>query len=283
MDTVAAPTENRTRTTLKTADKALMLLNFFSPETPEFRLSDLARAAQMDKVTTMRMLASLGSAGFVEQHPETRKYRLGTAVLRLARIREASFPVISVIQPILDALTEVTGETTHAGLIAGTSITTIAVAEPHRATRVFVDPVQPLPLHATASGLAYLAHLPEDRLCETLKRLDAKPFTPRTLQSETDLRAKLDSVRANGCAVSSRTFETEVTGVAAPIFDWHGAVQGTLSAACIASRLTDDLQKQIEHHVLRAAVKATRAMGGDPPSRLLALIETRETNRKAQS
>lgn len=267
---------------MKTADKALMLLNLFSPDTPEFRLSDIAREAKMDKVTTMRMLTSLRAAGFVEQHPESKRYRLGTAVLRLARIREASFPVISVLQPILDELTEATGETTHAGLISGMSITTIAVAEPHRAARVFVDPAQPLPLHATASGLAYLAYLPEDRLTDTLGRIDVKAYTSHTLRSEADLRAKLAAVRANGCSVSSRTFEAEVTGIAAPIFDWHGAVQGTLSVACMASRLTADLQTEIEHQVLQAAVRATRSMGGEPPSRLLTLIETKNANDKVQ-
>jgi IclR family acetate operon transcriptional repressor len=270
------------RTTMKTADKALSLLNFFSPETPEFRLSDLSRAALMDKVTTMRMLASLSAAGFVEQHPETKKYRLGTAVLRLARIREVSFPVISLLQPILDALTEATGETTHAGLIAGQAITTIAIAEPHRATRVFVDPVQPLPLHATASGLAYLAYLSEERLSQTLRRIEVKAITPHTVKTEAELRAKLETIRRNGCSVSSRTFEAEVTGIAAPIFDWHGAVQGTISAACMASRLTDSLQEQVETEVLYAALRATRAMGGEPPADLLEMIETKKPNEKAR-
>ena len=58
---------------MKTIDKALFLLDFFLPDTPEWRLSDLARAAGMDKVTVMRILKSLAVKGIVEQHPEFEK------------------------------------------------------------------------------------------------------------------------------------------------------------------------------------------------------------------
>ena len=264
----------RPGSTMKTIDKAMNLLGFFSPETPEYRLSDLARAAEMDKVTTMRILASLAVSGFVEQHPETKRYRLGTAVLRLARIREASFPVIAVLQPVLEKLTEEVGESTHACLFSGKDMTTIAIAEPHRSTRVFVDPAQPLPLHATASGQVFLAYADEAVVDDVLRRLNVpKAYTEKTVKSEEELRRRLDEIRKNGCAISSRSFEDDVTGIAAPIFDWHGNIQATISAACISTRMTPQLECEIENAVLRASVAATRAMGGEPPKAFLKKIK----------
>ncbi|TIL30176.1 IclR family transcriptional regulator [Mesorhizobium sp.] len=248
---------------MKTIDKALFLLDFFLPDTPEWRLSDLARAAGMDKVTVMRILKSLAMKGIVEQHPETKKYRLGTAVLRLARIREACFPVVAVLQPVLDWLAAETGESTHACLFSGSSMTTIAIAEPNRATRVFVDPAQPLPVYATASGLTYLAHARDAVAEETLARLTLRAYAGHTPLDIGTVRASLKVVRERGYAISSRTFEEDTTGIAAPVFDWHGSVLATIAAACVASRLTKEVEARIVTAVRQAAADATRAMGGD--------------------
>ncbi|TBC12997.1 IclR family transcriptional regulator [Rhizobium ruizarguesonis] len=256
--------------TIKAIDKAMNLLRFFSPDQPEHRLSDLARAAEMDKATTMRILGALVLGGIVEQHPETKKYRLGTEVLRLARIREAGFPVVAVLQPLLEELTEEVGESTHACLFSGKDMTTIAIAEPRRSTRVFIDPAQPLPVHATASGQVYLAHADERIVSDVLRRLNiSKAYTDATVKSEQELRQRLDEIRNNGCALSSRSFEDDVTGIAAPIFDWHGKIQATISAACVSTRMTPELERGVKKAVLRASIAATRAMGGEPPNTFL--------------
>src|SRR6056297_3743457 len=70
---------------MSSVDRALSLLGRFTLESPMWGLSELARAAAMDKTTTLRCLNALERNGFVEQHPETRKYRLGFAPLHLAR------------------------------------------------------------------------------------------------------------------------------------------------------------------------------------------------------
>ncbi|MBX5141336.1 IclR family transcriptional regulator [Rhizobium lentis] len=257
---------SRSNATTKTIGKALHLLGLFSPETPEYGLSDFSRAAQMDKATTVRILASLMTGGLVEQHPETKRYRLGIAVLHLARIREASFPMIAVLQPILERLTLEVGESTHACLFSGRHMMTIAIAEPHRSTRVFIDPAQPLPVHATASGLVFLAFADQPAVNDVLRQLRAlEAYTDETVRSEEDLLRRLSEIRNSGCAKSSRSFEDDVTGIAAPIFDWHGKVQATISAACVSTRMTPKLEREIESAVLNAAIVATREMGGAPP------------------
>ncbi len=260
---VAKTMVSRSGGTMKTIDKAMKLLGYFLPDAPEWRLSDLARAAGMDKVTTMRVLNSLAASGLVEQHPETKKYRLGAAVLRLARIREACFPVAAVLQPILEKLTEATGETSHACLFSDTSMTTIAVAEPNRSTRAFVNPSQPLAVYATASGLAFLANCSDETIQKTLSQLSLHPLASNTPTSKKVLRERLRQVRDDGFVISARTFEDDITGIAAPIFDWHGTVRATIAVACVSSRLNEKMQEQILNAVLRASIEATHAMGGE--------------------
>ena len=250
---------------MKTIDKAMTLLGLFTTETPEFRLADSARTADMHKVTALRVLNSLVVGGLLEQHPETKKYRLGTAILRLARIRETAFPMISVLQPILDALAESTGESAHAALASDAGLTTIALSEPNRATRVWVDPTQVLPFHATASGAAYLAHLPEAEAESLLRRLPAPRYTEETLSAEA-LRNRMALARQQGYARSFGGLEIDVASFAAPVFDWHGKVILTVAVACVRSRVDAAREPALISSVLEAARAATRAFGGKAPA-----------------
>jgi DNA-binding IclR family transcriptional regulator len=259
---------------MKTVDNAMKLLSFFSAQAPEQKLSDLARAAGMDKASAMRSLGSLVACGLVEQDSETRHYRLGAGMRRLARIRNSTVPIAVELQHVLHDLTVQTNETSHVSVFSGQDMTTVAVCEPSRPTRVFVDPTQPLPVHATASGLVFLAHASDAVVDKVLAGMDVPmSFTATTISSPAELRLRLDGIRKRGFATATRTFDDEVTGIAAPIFDARGLIQATIAAACISSRTTEVLAGEIETFVLRACLSATRALGGTPPADFLHRIK----------
>ena len=101
---------------MQTVDKALSLLSYFSEQRPSVGLSELARLSGFNKATTRRFLVALEKHGIVEQDATTRLYRLGAGLLRLARVREATNPVAAIVQPVLNDLVSVTGETAHFSL-----------------------------------------------------------------------------------------------------------------------------------------------------------------------
>lgn len=257
---------------MQTVDKAMTLLGKFSPAEPERGLSELARLAGFDKAATRRFLVALAKHGLIEQNAENRKYRLGSAVLRLARIREATLPFASVIQPILDRLAADTGETAHASLLQDDSLSTVGISEPQRATRVYVDPSEPLPLHATASGLVCLAFSDGAALDRLAERRRLPRHTPRTIVSNKDLRAILAETRKRGYGRAERSFYDEVVGTAAPIFDWSGKPLGAVAVAAMATRFTPELDHLIVQRVLAAAIAITRATGGEPDAAVVAAL-----------
>jgi IclR family transcriptional regulator, acetate operon repressor len=211
----------------------------------------------------------LARHGFVEQHPETKKYRLGTSLLRLARIRETSFPVASVIQPLLERLAESAGETAHASFASGRSLITVGIAEPRRSMRVHVNPVEVIPYHATASGIALLAYAGEDLLERVLGPGKLARHTEHTIVTADGLRRQLAETRKRGFAVSARSFDSDVIGIAAPIFDWSGRAYGAIAVASVAARLNAEKKRRIAAEVVKAAIEATRAMGAEPHPSLL--------------
>lgn len=247
-----------------TVAKALALLDHFSEETPEIGLSDLARRSGLDKATVHRMLGVMVDAGLVEQRSDSRLYRLGAGILRLARVRENAFPVTDILQPVLEALVDETGETAHASLISGRALATVGLRESPKSSRVSLVAGEVLPFHGTASGLATLAFAGDDLLRKTLARpLEAKTGT--TITDPDVLRQHVDQARQAGYAVSDQTYEDDVFGIAAPIFDPSGQACGAIAVATPSHRITDDHKRQTIAAVLRAAAAVTSGLGGLQP------------------
>ena len=124
---------------MSTIGKALTLLDVLSRIDNEAGLTEIAQACGYDKATTRRFLVELEKHGFVEQLPETRKYRIGAAPLRLARVREARYPFLRTALPFIRQLAERTGETVHLSEFSNGRLCSIHVEESAHAHRVIVN------------------------------------------------------------------------------------------------------------------------------------------------
>jgi IclR family transcriptional regulator, acetate operon repressor len=247
-----------------TISKALGLLDILVDTQGPKGLTGIATEAGFDKATARRLLLALAKHGFVEQSPETKNYRLGPAFLHYARIREATLPLTSIVQPILNELAASTGETAHASVLSGHVLSTIAVAETQRATRAYVDPAEPLPLYATASGLVCLAFGPQALLENYLKHVQLKRIATNTVTSKKALKEKVADTLKHGFGRADRSFEDDIIGTAAPIYDQTGSAFGAIAVAAVASRFEAATERGIVRKVLEAAKAVTRATGGIP-------------------
>jgi DNA-binding IclR family transcriptional regulator len=247
---------------MQTVDKALGLLGFFSEGRPAIGLSEIARLSGFNKATARRLLLALEKHGFVEQDAKTRAYRLGPGLLRLARVREAVSPVQTVVQPILEDLVARIGETAHFSLYAGGSLATIGLVESTKSNRVMLERGESIPLHATASGLAFMAFARPEIVDAALNKT-LSGHTAQTVTDPQELRSQLESVASAGVAVAKSTYEDGVCGIAAPILGQDGYARGAVAVAAPASRARRDVIPTIQAEVRRAAEEISRAMGVD--------------------
>lgn len=247
-----------------TVDKALDLLSNFTQTRTEIGLSEMARLAKLDKATVHRLLQTLAKHGLVEQNAHNKLYRLGAGTLRLARNREASFPTATLVSDELRALSAITGETSHASLIAGGSLATVGLVMGSKAIHVTLDEGESLPFHATASGIACMAFLPPDHVASILKQ-KLKKYTDNTNTSSADIAKAIEQTRARGYAVSDQSYESDVYGIAAPLFGSGGLACGAVAVATPAHRMTRDIKNTTVVHVMEAATSISRKMGAEPP------------------
>ena len=166
----------------------------------------MCKLAGRDKATTYRHLQALEDAGFVEQNPTTKLYRLGPAVLQLAQTREVTVPRKAGAEAALMELAEATGETSHVSVLSGTTVYALTSCEsPRHSTRAIID-IQTFPLHATASGLVRTGLWPSgvDR-CGTGKSglIHRKHGPRRTLQNIIETSAQQGSRAPTGSLKST--------------------------------------------------------------------------------
>lgn len=254
---------------MSSVTKTLELLALFSTARPEIGLSQLCRMARRDKATTYRHLQALEEAGFVEKNPQTKCYRLGPIVLQLAQTRESTVPRKAGADVALLDLAAATGETSHVSVLTGTTVYALTSCEsPMHSTRAIID-LSTFPLHATAPGLCALAFGPPDLMVTALANMQT--FTSNTAVTAEDLEQTLQSVHRTGFGSSDSSYEDDIHGLSAPIFDRTGFFVGAVSVASVATRFTPHLESIIQHHLVIASRDITRNWGGIVPDHIEAI------------
>lgn len=167
-----------------------------------------------------------------------------------------------VIKPILDRVARDAGETAHSALLVGDSLHSVLSTEPDRVTRIRIDHER-VPLHATASGTAYLAYSAPE-IVERVIEGGLEAFTTNTASTGQELKARLAAIVERGYSLSLGSLEKEVVSVGAPLFGALGTPVGTISIACVASRWQPEREKPLARLVTAAALEIAGGIGGEP-------------------
>ncbi len=229
-------------------------------------LGDIASRVGSPKSGVHRLLATLVERGLVVQDADSGHYVLSLRFSMLA-FRDLDARVVTdVAQEVLDALARRTQEYCRLGVVEGESIAWVARAQGATAgLRYDADMGQEVALHATATGKAWLATLPEE---DALRVVCARGFFahlrlgPRALTTVESLKRQLAATRARGYAVAVEEAEPGIVALAAtfrtdPRPD--APVASTLSVAGPVSRITPERYPQI-HAALAEAVSALESM-----------------------
>lgn len=251
---------------MSTVIKTLKLLNYLTTRSPELGLSQFTKLSGYDKASTHRRLVDLVKAGFLEQDPVKKTYRLGAAIPRLALVREQTFPAGESARRVLQRLYEQVHETVHVSVVQGTEgLSTLAhIDDESHGNRVYIEPADILPFHATASGLVVLAHA-EPEFRQGVLQTTLAAITRETETDAAALLARLDAIRARGFSRSDGGYETDVSGISAPLFDRKGRCCGAIAVAAPKARVNAETEPAIRASLADAAAALTRDWGGSVP------------------
>ncbi len=246
---------------MSTVEKALRVLDLFSESQPMLRTAEIARLLDWDKSNVKRYVSGLAARGILEQDPRDKSFYLGPALTRLAMLRERTHPVAQELNHHLSELVEITGETAHASHCVDSELVTVALVETKiRGTRVYVDPAEALPFHASGSGIAFLSKTPAERVDELLADKLVR-FTGKTPDTRERVNELIKGATKNGYAKAEGSFESDVVGVAAPVVGYDGYAVGALAVATPAARFNRELEETVKDAVVKIATKVSQLYG----------------------
>jgi DNA-binding IclR family transcriptional regulator len=241
-------------------DRCLDLFESLSGVADGLPLGVLARQLDLPKSAMHRLLTTLVARGFAMQDPATQRYRLSLQLARLAfrHLDAAGLP--DVAQPVLGRLAAETGEHVRLAVLEGERLIWIARAQGAGAgLRYDPEMGQEVVLHATATGKAWLATLPEDaalRLVIAGGFATPPQFGRRALKTVNALRAHLAETRRRGYGLAVEEGAPDTAAIAAVVrgSDAAGApVVGTISVAGPLSRFTGERRERAAQNLLAAA------------------------------
>lgn len=236
--------------------RAIALLRLFSVARPEIGLSEAARLAGESKATVFRLLSTLCESGLVELVEARKTYRLGPAVLDLSRVREATVPTLSVVQPVLDRLLEATGETCHFSRFNGSSMTVIATAEGRKVNRITMQGIEFLPVCTTAAGRAFLAFAPPETATALM---DAAALSA---PDRTGLEQALQHIRKAGYATVDHFEDEDIVGIARPVLRADQSFLGSLAVIVPPNRMTEGVLQHFLATLQAGCAEISKGLGG---------------------
>ncbi len=250
--------------TIAAVDRALKLMEALAGEPDGVDLSLLADRLGLPFSATHRLLGTLAERGFVRQDPHSGAYGLTLKLAQLAFRDLDSRGLPDAGQIVLDRLASATREYCRLAVVEGGELIWIARAQGATAGLRYEPPMGAGPvLHATATGKAWLASLPE---AEALRIVFAHGFDgagrtgPNALRDVDALRAHLDETRRRGFAVAVEEGEIGIVAMAR-VFragpDPAAPAAGTLSVAGPLPRMPEERRPAIAEALLRAAEDMT--------------------------
>jgi len=246
---------------VKSLARALSLLDILGENGSECSLGEIAHVSKLPPSTVHRLLGSLQQRGFVVQNKITSNYTLGENLILLGRKAEKQRDVRNLARPCLEQLARETNETVNLTTLVGNSVVQLDHIDSPNMLKVTWDPGQHFPVHASASGKVFLAHLPDHEREKIFKSIKLQPFTKRTIVDAKKSRAELELVRKRGYAIDDAEREEGVRCIAAPVFNAPGQVIAAVSVSGPSLRLSLAKLEVLAESVRATAAKISTSLG----------------------
>jgi DNA-binding IclR family transcriptional regulator len=220
------------------AERCLRLLAVLAQEGRALSLAELGVRLGLPKATTHRLCTQLIEGGFLARDTDEKSFAVGPALRRLAFDTLNHGVVRGLRHEVLAALVMQIGETCNFTTLDGTEVLYIDRVEAQWPLRLTLDVGSHVPLHCTASGKLFLAHMDSTRRDALIAALPLPAMTKRTLTSARALRAECERIAKQGWSSDHEEFIAGLIAVAVPVRDGSGAVRAAIAVHAPTARMS---------------------------------------------
>jgi DNA-binding IclR family transcriptional regulator len=229
-----------------TIDKTFTILDAVVESESPVSVSEMGARFGLPKATVHRICVFLERKGFVQRELDGKRFTIGPHLIDLAhRTSRASFKLASR-HAILQALSEKIGETCNIGILDRDRIVYIDRVEANWPLTIQFRTGSAVPLHCTAIGKLFLAHMPAEQVDKMLGSASLQRFTDTTITSASAMHRELERIRSQGMSIDNEEYLGGVICIAVPILDQQGKICAALAVQAPRARMgLQDMQRHV--------------------------------------
>ncbi|MBC9795817.1 IclR family transcriptional regulator [Sinomicrobium weinanense] len=206
---------------IQSVKRTFDILEYIAANGNLVRLNDIAAAVNLRNTTVHNFLNTLKELGYVEQDELSPRYRITPKISHLYLPEKSLYQLKKELKPVLEKLSNETGETTYLAIQLGSYYRHELKCEPSRCVRISLELGREEKMKHTAIGKVFMAYSPH---------LSAVMWQEMDRQEIKKLQKELNTILSNGYALDLEEFEEDLNCVAVPYLS-KGRI---LAVICVA-------------------------------------------------
>ena len=238
--------------------RGLAVIRAFTQQRRHLTIAQLSHRTGIPRAAVRRCLYTLAKLGYVVAD-EARGYSLRPGILALGHAYLSSTPLATMVQPLLDHISDALHESSSMAVLESDEI--LYIARSTTTTRLMSIDLglgSRLPAYCSSMGRVLLASLSGQELDAYLSRVKLTRLTNRTIVSTPELKRALDQVRRDGFSVVDQELEIGLRSIAVPVTDPSGKVVASINVGTQSARVS---VAEMESKFLPELLHAARELG----------------------
>lgn len=235
---------------MKSADRVLEILEWLAACEKPQTLSQVSRGLGIPVSSLHAILRTMERRGWLEADESGTSFAIGVEALRVGSSYARLDDVLRQVEPVLDWLSDETGETVHYGRLEGAHIVYLAKRESHHPLRIYSAIGRRIPAHAAALGKAILAEH-TDAEVKLILGSSLRALTKRTRRDVKTLLSDLVKARRLGYATETEESDEGLGCVAIAVPD-RTPPRDAISLAVPTARLSAKRVRELGKLLLEA-------------------------------
>lgn len=238
--------------------RGLAVIRAFTQQRRHLTIAQLSQRTGIPRAAVRRCLYTLAKLGYVVAD-EARGYSLRPGILALGHAYLSSTPLATMVQPLLDHISDALHESSSMAVLEGDEI--LYIARSTTTTRLMSIDLgigSRLPAYCSSMGRVLLASLSAAELDGYLSRVKLTRLTNRTIVSASELKRALDEVRRDEFSVVDQELEIGLRSIAVPVTDPSGKVVASINVGTQSARVS---VSEMETKFLPDLLYAARELG----------------------
>lgn len=228
--------------TVPAIERGARILDTISKSVNGLTFSQIAQRMDFPKSSVHSIIITFERLGFLQKLESSRRYVVGLNLLRIGSAPSHGMALRQKAGPVLCALTQKTGLSSHLAILEGKDVLLIGKVQPYGSSPVATWIGKHIDYYCTSLGKALVAWLPDQEIDQLVKERPMLHHNENTICTLPQLKKDLARTRQLGYSLDDEEEEIGVRCVGAPVMTVPG---GVLAAVSVSGQVAEVRREDI--------------------------------------